>query len=52
LKYLLKFNPAKMLKTMKTRAVFLCKCCGAKMKIIATRIKQKASPQKVIVAKQ
>lgn len=40
LQYLLKFNPAKMLKSMKTKPVFRCKCCGSKMEIIATRIKQ------------
>ena len=42
LQYLLKFNPAKMLKTITSRPGFICLCCGAKMKIIATRIKQVA----------
>jgi len=40
LQYLLKFNPAKMLKTITSRPGFICQCCGAEMKIIATRIKQ------------
>jgi hypothetical protein len=40
LQYLLKFSPAKMLKTTRVRAKFLCKCCGAQMEIIATRIQQ------------
>ncbi len=52
LQYLLKFNPVKMLKAIKTRPGFLCKCCGCKMKIIATRIRQKASHQHVIVKTQ
>ena len=52
LHYLLNFNPAKILKTIRTRPAFLCKCCGAKMKIIATRIQQKASPQPMLMATQ
>lgn len=42
LQYLLKLNPARMLKTIIARPAFICRCCGAKMKIIATRIKQPA----------
>lgn len=51
LQYLLKFNPAKMLKTITSRPCFICKCCGSKMKIIATKIKQ-ATPQLVAIATQ
>lgn len=51
LQYLLKFNPVKMLSKIKPRPDFICKCCGAKMKIIATRIKQ-AAPQRVAIATQ
>jgi len=40
LHYLLKLNPARMFKTILPRPAFICRCCGAKMKIIATRIKQ------------
>jgi hypothetical protein len=40
LQYLLKFNPVKMLKMVKTRPNLICQCCGAKMKIIATRVQQ------------
>ena len=42
LRYLLKLNPAGMLKTILPRPALFCRCCGAKMKIIATRIKQPA----------
>lgn len=38
LQYLLKFNPVKMLKKVKTRAKIICKCCGAEMKIMRTGI--------------
>jgi len=51
LQYILRFDPAKILKTLKPRPAFLCKCCGAKMKIIATRIKQTASRPLVTVTK-
>lgn len=36
LQYLLNFNPVKMV--IKQRAEIICKCCGAKMKIILTMI--------------
>jgi hypothetical protein len=36
LQYLLKFNPFKMLKKVKTRAKIICKYCGAEMKIVRT----------------
>jgi len=49
LQYLLKFNPAKMLKTITSRPEFICKCCGAKMKIIATRVKQ-VTPKPAYIA--
>ena len=51
LQYLLKFNPAKMLKTITSRPGFICQCCGAEMKIIATRIKQ-ATLQPAFIAMQ
>jgi hypothetical protein len=44
LQYLLKLNPARMLKTIMPRPAFICRCCGAKMKIIATRMRQLAHP--------
>lgn len=40
LHYLLKLNPAGMFKTILPRPALICRCCGAKMQIIATRIKQ------------
>jgi len=49
LQYILRFDPAKILKTLKPRPAFLCKYCGAKMKIIATRIKQTLSRPSVTV---
>lgn len=49
LQYILRFDPAKMVKTIRTKPAFLCKCCGAKMKIIATRVKQTASRPLVTV---
>ncbi len=49
LQYLLKFNPAKILKTITPRPGFVCQCCGAEMKIIATRIKQ-VTPQPAYIA--
>ena len=39
LQYLLKFNPAKMPQKVTERPPLLCPCCGATMKIIATRIR-------------
>lgn len=51
LQYLLKFYPTKMLKTIKSRPGFICQCCGAKMKIIATMIKP-AAPQRLAIATQ
>ncbi len=43
LQFLLKFNPANMLKTITSRPGFICQCCGAVMKIIATKIKRTTS---------
>jgi hypothetical protein len=51
LQYLLKFNPVNMLKKVTARPSFICQCCGAKMKIIATRIKQVA-PQPAFIMTQ
>ena len=39
LQYLLKFNPSKMLNKIIERPLLHCPCCGATMKIIATRIR-------------
>jgi len=38
LQLILRFNPAGMLKKLKPKAEIICKCCGAKMKIIRTMI--------------
>jgi len=38
LQLILRFNPSKMLKKLKPKAEIICKCCGAKMKIIRTMI--------------
>jgi len=38
LQLILRFNPTKMLKKLKPKAEIICKCCGAKMKIIRTMI--------------
>jgi len=51
LQYLLKFYPTTMLKTIRSRPGFICQCCGAKMKIIATMIKP-AAPQRLAIATQ
>jgi len=47
LQYLLKFDPSKMLKMVKSRPKFICQYCGAKMKIIATMIKTAATTTSV-----
>lgn len=39
LQYLLKLKPSKMLNKITERPLLLCPCCGATMKIIATRIR-------------
>jgi len=49
LQYILKFDPAKMLKTIRARPELFCKCCGAKMKIIATRMARPAPPRPLTV---
>jgi len=46
LQYLLKFNPTQMLNTITERPTLICPCCGAKMKIIATRIRYQM-PQRI-----
>jgi hypothetical protein len=38
LQYLLKINPVKFFKQLKKRTEIICKCCGAKMKIIGVMI--------------
>jgi hypothetical protein len=43
LRYLLKLKPAEMLKIILPRPAFICRSCGAKMKIIATRIMRPVS---------
>lgn len=48
LQYLLKFNPVKMLETTAPRPDLICPCCGAKMKIISTMIRQQM-PQQIRV---
>lgn len=47
LQYLLKVNPAAMLKELAPRPAFICRCCGEKMKIVATKMRQPAHPAPV-----
>ncbi len=46
LQYLLKFDPARMLRTLTARPGFICLCCGAKMEIVSTMIRHK-KPQRL-----
>lgn len=38
LQLILRFNPANMSRTLKSRAEIICKCCGSKMEIVCTMI--------------